>query len=63
MILAGLFMLAHQSVAILTNRNFRNDAGLAVPIDSQLVQKNCFLITTLVGATGQQVLQLIHVFF
>ena len=62
MILAGLFMLTHQSVAILTNRDFRNDAGLAVPIDNQLVQKDCFMITTRVGATGQQVLKLIRVF-
>ena len=62
MFLARLLMFSHQTIAVLAHGNFRNDAGLTVTVDAQLINKDRVLVALPVGTACQELTQLINVF-
>ena len=60
-VLARLFMFSHQPIAVLAHGDFRNDAGLTVTVDAQLINEDRILVTLSVSTAGQELAQLINV--
>ena len=54
-------MFSHQTIAVLSHGNFRNDAGLTVTVDAQLINKDRVLVTLSISAACQELAQLINI--